>query len=171
MHIFHTFLMPNYEWIEKLAKEEVSAQESGEFSLYSTFDNNTILKDQTTSLLIELRQTAQEMTNTFNAFRGEKNTIKVFHISGSEADFMLFRNNLKLLFSQRKPGEIVINFLSVRNGLVEEKKNQNSETQGDSLKASIGPFNEAIWFFREHNIEPRTLMRYYFTEFVKNSLL
>lgn len=163
--------MTNFEWIEKLVKDETGLEQRGEYDLYSTFDQNSVLKEQTISFLSELRHISQEMVNAFNAFRGEKNTIKVFQISGTEADFMIFRNSLKLLFSQKKPGEIGINFLTIKNGMIEEQRSKENTKDGEILKASIGPFNEAHWFYREHNVNPRSLMKYYFIEFVKNSLL
>ncbi|OGQ34547.1 MAG: hypothetical protein A3F16_03505 [Deltaproteobacteria bacterium RIFCSPHIGHO2_12_FULL_43_9] len=170
-NIFHTFLMTNHEWIEKLAKDELRVENSGEFDLYGSFDQTTILKEQTSHFLRELRQITQEMANTFNAYRGEKNSIKVFQITGTEADFMIFRNSLKLVFAARKPGEISINFLTVRNGILEEARGKESTKDGDALKATVGPFNEAHWYFRDHCVDPKSLMKFYFTEFVKNSLL
>lgn len=169
-NIFHTFLMPNYEWLEKLAKDELRVESSGEFDLYGSFDQISILKEQTPHFLRELRLITQEMANTFNAFRGEKNSIKVFQITGTEADFMIFRNSLKLVFSMKKPGEIAINFITVRNGILEENSGKEKSKEGDILKATIGPFNEAHWYFRDHHVDPRSLMKFYFTEFVKNSL-
>ena len=164
--------MDNNGWIEKLAKDELNAEASGEFDLYSSFDQTHILKEQTSNFLRDLKIVAQELANTFNAFRGERNAVKVFQISGTEADFMLFRNSLKLVISDNKPGEISLSFLTVKNGILEEQGvGDANKKSGDVLKATIGPFKEAHWYYKDHLVSPKSLIKFYFTEFVKNSYL
>jgi len=162
--------MPTFEWIELLAKNELKMEESGEFDLYGSFDQKTILEEQTKGFLRELKRLAQEMATAFNAFRGDRKAVKVFQISGTEADFMVFRNTLKLIFSFDKPGEVSINFINVRGGLVEEKMNKDDLKNGDVIKATLGPFNEGVWQFKDHRVFPHQLVRYYMTEFIKNSV-
>src|SRR3989338_63647 len=103
--------MPSFEWIEKLAKDELKSEETGQVDYYGTLDQTILLEEQTKGFLRELKSIAQEMTITFNAYRGDRHALKVFHISNSESDFMVFRNSLKLIFSYEKPGEISISFL------------------------------------------------------------
>ena len=93
--------MPTHEWIEKLAKDELTMVERGEVDFYGSRDEAQVLEEQTVGFLRELKHLAQELTTAFNAYRGDRHSVKVYQISGSKADFMIFRNRLKLIFSSK----------------------------------------------------------------------
>jgi len=162
--------MLNFEWIEKLAKEEISTESTGEYDLYGALDQKKLLETHTIDFLREIKLIAQDLANRFNGYRGDRQSIKIFQISGTVSDFMVFRNHLKLVFSAGEPGNIKVSFIAVRGGMYEEEISKQKEKHADNLIATIGAFNDAIWHFKSHIITTQSLMRYYMTEFIKNSI-
>ncbi|MBI2609403.1 MAG: hypothetical protein HYW47_07400 [Deltaproteobacteria bacterium] len=154
------------EWIEKLAKEEISIEETGEFDLHRRQDEQKLLEELALQFLYDLRREFTTCINSFNTYRGEqRNTIKIYGIQGTESDFLVFRNSLKLIVAKERPGTISLSFTSLRGGL----KSANDEGS-DYLEAELGPFNDAQWKFKSQPVTAQALVRYYLTEFIKNSL-
>ncbi|MFC2075099.1 hypothetical protein ACFLRA_02375 [Bdellovibrionota bacterium] len=162
--------MSTFEWIEKLAKDELKMEESGEFDLYGSMDQTRVLESHTHDFLHQLKSLAQDMANRFNGYRGDRHSIKVFQISGTPSDFIIFRNHLKLVFANTSPGKIKVSFLTVRGGLYEEDLKEGQPKDSDIIFATLGPFNDAVWHYKDHIVTPTSLVRYYITEFIKNSL-
>jgi hypothetical protein len=112
-----------------------------------------------------------------------RQTIKVYGISNTKADFLLFRNSLKLVITFSKPGQIEISFHSISGGLFAPHKMPEKNKRlgiprppgeievesGDFVDIELGPFNEALWNFKGHQVTPTAVVRFYLTEFIKNS--
>ena len=84
---------------------------------------------------------------------------------------MLFRNSLKLIVARRSPDVISIGFLSNNGGLFTARlANENQSVHAiHEIKAHVGPFNNISWRFQDESVEIEPLVKYYLTEFIKNS--
>ena len=171
-------------WIEELAKAELGLQEKGEVDPFGHLNEEKILKDHTFSFLKELRTLFQTYATSFNEARQDtRQTIKVYGIAQTEADFLVFRNNLKLVVTFVKAGQIEISFHALSGGLFTPNKKvppltktgiprppgKFEDSSGDVFDLELGPFNESTWFFNGTHVEPPSLVRFYLTEFIKNS--
>ena len=176
--------MASLEWLEELAKAELTLEERGEADPFGHLDEERILKDHTISFLKELRTLFQTHATSFNQFRKDtRQTIKVYGIAQTDADFLVFRNNLKLVLTFVKPGQIEISFHTLSGGLFTPNKKvppltktgiprppgKLEDSSGDIFDLELGPFNEPTWFFNGTRVEPPSLVRFYLTEFIKNS--
>ena len=154
------------EWIEKLAKQEVQVEETGEVDLYNKDDEKQVLEEITLQFLYDLRREFTACINSFNTYRGEaRNSIKIYGIQGTQADFLIFRNSLKLIVTKERPGTIAFSFASLRGGLKSAK-----DEDSDYIELTLGHFNEGMWKFKGQSISVQGLIRYYLTEFIRNSL-
>ena len=172
------------DWIQELAKAEISVEQTGEMDAFGHLNEEKILNLHTLEFLKELRNCFQNYANHFNQCRKDsRQTVKVYGIAQTEADFLVFRNSLKLVVSFSKPGQIEITFHTLSGGLFAPKKitpaakragiprppGSLEAESGDCLDIELGPFNEAYWTFKGTRIEPSSLARFYLTEFIKNS--
>ena len=154
------------DWIEFLAKEEVRVEETGEFDLYHQTEEKQVLTELTAQFLQDLRREFSDCIKVFNAHRGEqRNTIKIYGIQGTQSDFLVFRNSLKLIVAFEQPGTISFTFNSLQGGLKSGKK-----LDCDLIEVNLGPFNEGVWKFKNQVVYAQSIVRYYLTEFIRNSL-
>lgn len=174
-------------WLEDLANAEIALEQTGEMDAFSHLNEEKILKGHTIAFLKDLREIFQQYALSFNQYRKDpRHTIKVYGIAQTEADFLIFRNSLKLVVAYSKPGQTEISFHTLSGGLFAPQKNPipkgktgvmgiphppGSETdQGDLFDIELGPFNEAYWTFNGNRVEACALARFYLTEFIKNSM-
>src|SRR3990167_7449999 len=100
-----------FVWVEALANQEVEMEKTGQMDAFGHLDEEKILEDHTFSFLSELRELFQRCADHFNQFRKDsRQTIKVYGIANTKADFLVFRNGVKLVISYSKPGQIEISF-------------------------------------------------------------
>lgn len=166
--------MFNTDWLKELAEIEISLHETGEMDPFGHHQEEKILKSYTISFLKELKEMFHQNATVFNEHRKDpRQTIKVYSIAQTPSDFLVFRNNLKLVVSYIKPGQVEISFHALSGGLFSPQKKKSLATQssgGDILDLKLGPFNEAQWIFDGKPIDVQALTRFYLTEFVKNSI-
>ncbi len=159
----------HFKWVENLALEEINIEESGIISMESSRDQQAQMEESSIELMDDLRELFEIYVSKFNQLRAsaeqdQHKTIKMFKISNSVNDFMLFRNSLKLAFTRKEIDTIAIGFLSHRTA-----------TQGEQvdnfhlLKADLGPFNEVQWKFQGENINKLSLVKHFLTEFIRTS--
>ncbi len=164
----------NTDWLKDLAETEVALQETGEIDLFTHRQEEKILKNYTISFLKDLRETFHQHATVFNEHRKDpRQTIKVYSIAQTPSDFLVFRNNLKLVVSYVKPGQIEISFHTLSGGLFSPQKKTSPVTKtttGDLVDLKLGAFNEPQWIFDGKPINLHALARFYMTEFVKNSI-
>ena len=176
--------MTSIDWIEDLAKAELDLHEKGEADPFGHLNEEKILKDHTLSFLKELRTLFQTCASSFNHARQDtRQTIKVYGIAQTEADFLVFRNNLKLVVTFVKPGQIEISFHTLSGGLFTPNKKvppltktgiprppgKLEDSNGDLFDLELGTFNESSWFFNGTHVKSPSLVRFYLTEFIKHS--
>ena len=165
----------NISWIESLALEEVNMEESGIIRFNDHLNTQGLLEESSLNFVNKLKDRFEFYVTLFNQYRTHKDqsrAIKVFRISNTVNDFMLFRNSLKLIVARRSLDVISIGFLSNSGGLFSARM-ENDSTQSThaihEIKAHVGPFNSINWKFQGENVEVESLVKYYLTEFIKHS--
>ncbi len=161
----------SFSWIEDLALEEISMEESGIIQFNDHLDGNALLEEESIKLMSILRDLFESYSEKFNEFRGNAGTrIRIFKISNTINDFMLFRNSLKLVVARKARDTISIGFLS-NTGVFAARLNAFSPIESGihEIKAKIGVFNKVSWEFQGEKVDLETLARHYLTEFIKHS--
>lgn len=162
-------------WIENLALEEINMEESGVINFSEHLDPMHMLESSSVEFMEKLKEKFEVYTAKFNQFRTHQSdasrAIKLFKISNTVNDFMLFRNSVKLVIARRSPDVISIGFLSNSGGLFAARLNfeESSSTKIHEIKAHVGPFNDIRWKFQGENVDIDSLARHYLTEFIKHS--
>lgn len=162
------------DWIENLALDELNMDESGIVHFDDHLNIDQILEESSLLLMNQIRDLIEVYTTRFNEYRGKNAQglqIKIFKISNTVNDFMLFRNSLKLIFARKANDMITIGFLSNTGGLYAARLNNSGPTlnKAHEIRAHIGPFNKITWRFQGEVLDLDSMARHYLTEFVKNS--
>lgn len=161
-------------WIENLALDEINMEESGVINFNEHLSPERILEESSIDFMEELKELFEIYTAKFNEFRGDReNTraIKMFKISNTVNDFMLYRNSLKLVVARRSEDVISIGFLSNSGGAFAARTSyEGGENKSiHEIRAHVGAFNNIIWKFQGENVDVDALVKHYLTEFVKHS--
>lgn len=162
-------------WIENLALEELNMEESGIVNFSEHLDPMHMLEASSIEFMENLKERFEVYLTRFNELRTNQDnktkSIKMFKISNTVNDFMLFRNSLKLVCARRSADVISLGFLSNSGGLFAARLNYqpNATQKIHEIKAHIGPFNNIQWKFNGENVEIDSLVRHYLTEFIKHS--
>lgn len=164
----------NVSWIESLALEEVNMEESGIIRFSEHLSTQGLLEESSIAFMNKLKDRFEFYVSMFNQYRSSRDSsrgIKVFRISNTVNDFILFRNSLKLIVARRAPDVVSIGFLNNSGGLFSPRmpNEAHSVQQIHEIKAHVGPFNNITWRFQGEVIETESLVKYYLTEFIKNS--
>jgi len=162
-------------WIENLALDEINMEESGVIKFSEHLDPMHMLEGSSIEFVERLKERFELYLNRFNQLRANQadktRTLKIFKISNTINDFMLFRNSVKLVIARRSPDVISLGFLSNSGGLFAARLNfePDSTQKIHEIKAHVGPFNNIHWKFNGENVEIDSLVRHYLTEFIKHS--
>ena len=167
--------MDKIVWIKDLVRAEQKMEESGVVDFTAGFDPQTLLASESVQFLNTLKTTFVESASAFNQLKGSAvGRIKIYGISNTHADFMLFRNGFKLIFSLKESGVIGIRFHYVGSSLAQVPAGlvgdgQKVPTDEDVLSARWGAFGELNWTYHELPVKTDYLVRYYMTRFIRES--
>lgn len=167
-------LLPNdITWIHELAKNELNPEAANIFNQMNQFDPKQLIEESTIQLLEDLRDLFSDYCRVFNSY-SENNSkyteAKIYGITNTPADFMLFRNNVKLVFSNTAHGIVGIAFNQhQRADLSVDGSNNTGKSSSRDLIAQLGPFNDVTWTFQGEKVSAERLVKFYFIEFVKAS--
>ena len=153
-------------WLQNLVEQEKSWEASGVISALDTDDLSQSLNQSSIQFVEELRQLFEYYVHLFNELRGSDATnkqIKIFRISNTANDFILFRNSLKLMVF-RKNADVIGIGLFVGNTPIDQHHSHE-------LKAHIGPFKKISWQIHGEDVDAQALVQEYLTEFIKQSTL
>ncbi len=163
-------------WIESLAMEEINMEESGYISFHEAASPARVLEESSVRFMHQLKDRFEFYVALFNQFRVNRDqgrAVKVFRISNTVNDFMLFRNTLKLIVARRSPDVVSIGFLSHSGGLFTPRVPGETAGLGSAaiheIKAHVGPFNHVTWRYQGEPVEVEPLVRFWVSEFVRNS--
>lgn len=164
--------MDKISWIKDLVRAEQEMEESGMIDFTAGFDPQKLLSEESLHFLNDLKVSFVDAVTNFNQMKGSPmGRIKIYGISNTEADFMLFRNGFKLIFSLKKPGTLSIKFHYVGASFVPGAQTKESEvdTGEELLIAKWGPFGDLVWTYNDQALKIDFLVRYYLSRFIKES--
>ena len=149
-------------------------EESGIINFSEHLNPVALLEESSIDLMEKLKEHFEIYATKFNEYRSNKDNsrlIKIFKISNTVNDFMLYRNTLKLVIARRAADVITIGFLSNSGGLFAARLNFESQAtkQLHEIKAHVGAFNNITWKFNGEPVDIDALTRHYLTEFIKHS--
>jgi hypothetical protein len=166
-------------WIHELARAEIHPDAEKLLQLGKNFDPQQLVEESTIDFLTELREYFGEFARVFNSYSengGRFQDMKVYSVTQTAADFMLFRNQIKLIFSNSAHGVIQISFAQHKRGALAidglDQKSLNTpghpiSGQSQDLLAQVGPFRDIFWTFQGEKIIPDQVSKFYFAEFAK----
>ena len=165
--------MDKLQWIKELVRAEQQMEESGIVDFTAGFDPQTSLQPETIDFLTSLKTHFLESANAFNQLKASTlGRIKIYGISKTEADFMIFRNGFKLIFTMRAPGKIAVAFNHLGSSYIpgQEAGQSAGKTQDEDLLVSKwGAFGDLVWTFQDQEIKPEYLVRHYLSRFIRES--
>ncbi|OFZ55140.1 MAG: hypothetical protein A2428_09215 [Bdellovibrionales bacterium RIFOXYC1_FULL_54_43] len=166
-------------WIHELARAEIHPDAERVLQLGRSFDPQQLVEESAIDFLTSLRECFAEYARILNAY-AENGTrfqeIKVYSIAQTAADFMVFRNQIKLVFANSAHGVIQIAFAQhVRGTLAVDGQIQSSNNtvsspalaQSQDLLAQVGPFRDVYWTFQGEKVEAEQVAKFYFAEFAR----
>ncbi len=159
-------------WLKRLVENESELLRTGSGDFVSHQDHRKVVEEATLEFMQLLKEEFLECVDLFNSYRGGShlpNSVKIFNISNTQADFIIFRNTLKLVISNPALG--VINFSFVNRANTFTKAPVKSKKEGYDLIAQLYPFNDLAWTFHGERVNVEAVVRYLFTEFVKSSAI
>jgi len=159
-------------WLKRLSENETELLRTGSGDFVSHQDHRKVVEEATLEFMHELREEFLSCVDLFNSYRGGShlpNSVKIFSISNTAADFIIFRNTLKLVVSNPALG--VINFGFVNRANTFTKAPVKTKREGYDLIAQLYPFNDLAWTFHGERVSVDAVVRYLFTDFVKSSAI
>jgi hypothetical protein len=175
---FKDVLPSQQGWIHELARAEVHPDAERLLQLGRSFDPQQLVEESTIDFLSELREHFTEHARVFNAFaeNGTKfQEIKVYSVAQTAADFMIFRNQIKLVISNAAHGVIQIAFAQHVRGTINvdgqmvQAPQQQAGNQSQDLLAQVGPFRDIYWTFQGEKVTPEQVAKFYFSEFARST--
>ena len=178
---FEDILPSQQGWLHELARAEVHPDAEKLLQLGRSFDPQQLVEESAIDFLTELREHFNEHTRVFNAYSDNNSKfqeIKVYAVAQAAADFMLFRNQIKLIFSNSAHGVIQISFSHhVRGAMAVNGQEQTSAVgasaagtvlgQTQDLMAQVGPFRDIFWTFQGEKVSSDQVAKFYFAEFAR----
>jgi hypothetical protein len=139
-------------------------------------DRDRLLTHATLQFLLSLKNDFVDSSNAFNELKTSPvGRIKVYGIAKTHADFMLFRNGFKMIFSLKTPGQIGIKFNFIGTqfmagpGSMEQNQSVKNLMDEHLIEAKWGPFDEIMWTFKGQQFQQESMVRHYMTLFIKES--
>lgn len=160
-------------WIRELVSADEQIEKSVMIDMNLGLDTQRILVNETIQLLLQLKADFAEAAATFNELKPTAlGRIKVYGIAKTHADFMLFRNGYKMIFSVKNAGLISMRFHYVGNLAIPQptQKEQVTVVMNEELiEAKWGAFEEVLWTYKSISFKAEYLVRHYMTLFIKES--
>jgi len=164
------------DWVHELARNELNPEAANIFNAVNQFDPKQIIEESTIEFLENLRELFTAFSKSFNSYSensGKFSEIKIYGITNTPADFMLFRNNVKVVFANTAHGIINATFTQHhRDSMAVDGTSSNSREslkQTQDIIAQLGPFMDVSWTYQGEKVNPERLVKYYMIEFVKAS--
>jgi hypothetical protein len=157
-------------WNKELVLAEQQMEEAGVVDMEAGFDPKRQLEEPTLEFVNDLKAAFVEAAAAFNQLKGSTlGHVRIYGISKTKADFMLFRNGYKLIFSLRQAGLISVSHSSAGAHYVPGSSTDVASSPSDQLRATWGAFGQLVWTYNDHPINIDYLVRYYMSRFVKDS--
>jgi hypothetical protein len=162
-------------WISELAKAEVHPEAERILGALggSHFDPEQRVEESAIDFLTQLHDYLSEYARIFNAFSesgARFQEVKIYNLANSPADFMVFRNQIKLVFSHAAHGILHIVFAQHHRATTAvdgQAPAPGHDGQSQELHAQIGPFRDVHWTFQGERVSPEQVAQFYFSEFTR----
>ena len=160
-------------WIRELVSADEQLEKSVMIDMNLGLDTQRILVNESIQFLLGLKTDFAEAAAQFNELKPSVlGRIKVYGIAKTHADFMLFRNGYKMIFSLKSAGVISMRFHYVGQMAIPQPQSKESTTivmEEELFEAKWGAFEEVQWFYKNLPFKPAYLVRHYLTTFIKES--
>jgi hypothetical protein len=157
-------------WIYELARAEASPEADALYRLNQSAAPQQAIEESTVEFLTDLRAYFQEYVRVFNAQSeaGKKYPeIKIFNLTQGAADFMLYRNGIKLIIANTTHGVVQISYdKHLISGAVPAEL---SIPQAEEILAQFGAFGSVHWMYRSERVESEQVAKHFFSEFARVS--
>jgi hypothetical protein len=158
-------------WIHDLTRVEISPEAEALYQLNRSAAPEQAIEESTVDYLTDLRAYFQEYVRAFNSFSdaGKKfSEIKIFNLTQGAADFMLYRNGIKLIIANTAHGVIQFSYDQHANASVSTKVDFLIP-QPEEILAQMGAFGAIRWTYRSESVESDQVAKHFFSEFVRTS--
>jgi hypothetical protein len=135
-------------------------------------DPQQCIEESTIQFLAELREAFTEYCRIFNGHSeagSRYQEIKVYSVAQTAADFMIYRNQVKLVVSNASHGVIELSFAQHTQHAQLQRTEAAPPKQSQELLAQLGPFGDVSWTFQGEKVQAAQVARFYFGEFVRSS--
>lgn len=175
---FHDIPVTSANWIHELAQAETRVG-ADQISIGASFDPQQLIEESTVEFLTRIRDSIHEHAKVFNSY-SENGTryqdVKIYSLTSGASDFMLYRNQVKLIFCNTAHGVVQISFsrhlrtggsVTAQTANPNDLQGQQSLGQPQEMRARIGAFHDVCWTFEGEKVEAEQVAKYFFTEFVR----
>jgi hypothetical protein len=174
-------LLPSQQgWLHELARAEVHPEMDRFLNGGAeAFNPHQVVEESAIDFLTGLRECFGQYAKIFNSYSeagGRFQEIKIYGIANTAADFMIYRNQIKLMVANTAHGVIQIAFaqhirgtLAINGQLQGAPESVGLGTQSQELVARVGPFRDVDWTFQGERVHPEQVAKFYFGEFVRTS--
>lgn len=157
-------------WIYELARAESSPEADALYRLNQTTAPQQAIEESTVEFLTDLRAYFQEYVRIFNAQSdaGKKfPEIKIFNLTQGAADFMLYRNGIKLIVANTTHGVVQISY--DKHLIAGAVPSELSIPQAEEILAQFGAFSTVHWMYRSERVESEQVAKHFFADFARVS--
>ncbi|MEK2688935.1 hypothetical protein [Bdellovibrio sp. GT3] len=168
--------MEKISWIKELVKAEQQMEESGLVDMSFGFDADKIMVGETIQFLLALKTEFVDSSSAFNELKPSAlGRIKIYGIAKTHADFMLFRNGFKMIFSLKGPGQISVRFNFIGTNYIptpgagDAQATTTNVMDEHVVEAKWGAFGELVWTYQNQPVKLEYMVRHYLTLFIKES--
>jgi hypothetical protein len=162
-------------WIHELARLEIHPEAERLFGLTNSNDPSQMVEEATVQFMTALRERFTDFARVLNGYSegGQKfQEVKIYSVAQTAADFMLFRNQVKLLFTNAAHGMIQVSFAKhTRTTVAVDAPAENQilaqYDRPQEILAQLGPFREVVWTYQNERVSSDQVARFYFSEFIR----
>lgn len=177
MNEIQEFSTLSTNWVESLALEEINMEESGVIHMDDHLNPAAFIEESSIKFMDQIRELVEFYVAQFNKYRGGQAgaQIKIFKISNTVNDFMLFRNSLRLVISRKASDLVTVGFLSGGKEVYSPRspsgqlESGSAPGHGHEIRAHIGAFNEISWRYSGDPVDVNSMVRFYISEFIRHS--
>lgn len=175
MDQFNDKLQDRIGWIRELVTAEEQMEESGLVDMGTGPDSEKSILQETLRYLMQLKNEFIETATAFNDLKTSPlGRIKIYGIAKTHADFMLFRNGFKMIFSLKAPGQISIRFNFIGPNYIPSQMPSIANTAVPTMdehviEAKMGPFSELLWTFQGQPVKSSSVVKHHLTMFIRES--
>jgi hypothetical protein len=167
--------MEKVEWIRELVSIEEQLEEAGIVDVDNDPDPEAILAIESTAYLNHIKMEFIDATAAFNDIKTSPlSRVKIYAIAKTAADFMLFRNGFRMIFSLKKPGILSIRFNFMSSTFVPQGQQSGAGAQTlmeeDLIEARWGAFGDISWHYKNEPVRTASMVKYYMSKFIRESL-